>query len=137
LSKNAYVWATQLPSSNELKIKFDPSLDRSWPELFLIIKNHGSKNPSQSSSHPVVILAPLNSPMRRPSIKKSVYKHPKIKKFALNLQLRTIQVLTNDAQVLIFCLLILLLLYKNSIEFYPYDLMYGSKFICSTWAYHK
>ena len=87
-----------------------------------------------SSSHPVVILAPLNSPMWRPSIKKSVYKHPKIKKFALNLQLRTIQVLTNDAQVLIFCLLILLLLYKNPIESYPYDYMYGSKFICSTGA---
>ena len=28
----------------------------------------------------------------------------KIKKFALNLQLQTIQILTNDVQVLIFCL---------------------------------
>jgi hypothetical protein len=34
LSKNAYVWATQWPTSTELKIKFDPSLDRSWPEVF-------------------------------------------------------------------------------------------------------
>ena len=37
LSKNGYVWVTQWPSSSELKIKFDPSLDRSWCEFFKII----------------------------------------------------------------------------------------------------
>ena len=45
MSKNGYVWATQWPTSSELKIKFDPSLDRSWCEFFKIIKNHGPKNP--------------------------------------------------------------------------------------------
>jgi hypothetical protein len=45
-SKNCYVWATQWPTSSELKIKFDPSLDRSWPEFLKIIKNHGPKNPT-------------------------------------------------------------------------------------------
>ena len=29
LSKNSYVWATKWPTSSEVKIKFDPSLDRS------------------------------------------------------------------------------------------------------------
>ena len=29
---SGYVWATQWPISSELKIKFDPSLDRSWCE---------------------------------------------------------------------------------------------------------
>ena len=29
LSKSGYVWATQWSTSSELKIKFDPSLDRS------------------------------------------------------------------------------------------------------------
>ena len=37
--------AAQWPTSSELKIKFDPSLDRSWCEFFKIIKNHGPKNP--------------------------------------------------------------------------------------------
>jgi hypothetical protein len=45
LSKNGYVWATQWPTSSELKIKFDSSLGRSWCEFFKIIKNHGPKNP--------------------------------------------------------------------------------------------
>ena len=45
LSKNTHVWATQWPTSSELKIKFDPSLDRSWCEFFKIIKNLGPKNP--------------------------------------------------------------------------------------------
>ena len=36
---------TQWPTSYELKIKFDPSLGRSWSELFKIIKGHGPKNP--------------------------------------------------------------------------------------------
>ena len=45
LSKNGFVWATQWPTSSELKIKFDPSLDRSWCEFFKIIKDHGPKNP--------------------------------------------------------------------------------------------
>ena len=39
--KNGYIWATQWPSSSELKIKFDPSLDK----FFKIIKKHGPKNP--------------------------------------------------------------------------------------------
>ena len=33
--------------SGELKVKFDPSLDRSSCEFFNIIKNHGPKNPPQ------------------------------------------------------------------------------------------
>ena len=37
LSKNCCVWAAQLPTSSKLKIKFDPSLDRSWPECFKIM----------------------------------------------------------------------------------------------------
>ena len=45
LSKNAHVWATQWPTSTWLKTKFDPSLDRSWCELFKIRKGHGPKNP--------------------------------------------------------------------------------------------
>ena len=45
LSKNGYVWATQWPTSSELKIKFDPSFDRPWCEFFKIIKDHGPKNP--------------------------------------------------------------------------------------------
>ena len=45
LSKYACVWAAQWPTSSELKIKFDTSLDRSWPEFFKIIKNHGPKKP--------------------------------------------------------------------------------------------
>ena len=40
LSKNAHVWAAQKTSSNELKIFFDPLLERSWYELFNIIKGH-------------------------------------------------------------------------------------------------
>ena len=32
-------------SSSELKIKLDPSLDRSLCEFFKVIKNHGPKNP--------------------------------------------------------------------------------------------
>jgi hypothetical protein len=43
LSKSVYVWATQWPTSTELKKKIDPSLDRSWPEFFKIIKNYGLK----------------------------------------------------------------------------------------------
>ena len=39
LSKNANVSATQWPTSSGLKIKFDPSLNRSWYELLKIIKN--------------------------------------------------------------------------------------------------
>ena len=46
MSKNDYVWATQWPTSSEPKIKFDPSLDRSWCEFFKIIKDHGPKNPT-------------------------------------------------------------------------------------------
>ena len=42
---SGYVWATQWPISSELKIKFDPSLDRSWCEFFKILKYHGPKNP--------------------------------------------------------------------------------------------
>jgi hypothetical protein len=45
LSKNGCVWAAQWTTSSELKIKFDPSLDRSWCEFFKLIKDHGSKNP--------------------------------------------------------------------------------------------
>ena len=47
LSKNSYVCATQWSASCKLKIKFYPSLDRSWCEFFEIIKNHGPKNPPQ------------------------------------------------------------------------------------------
>ena len=36
--------------------------------------------------------------------KRKWYKHQKIKKFALKLQLKTIQILTNDVQMLILCL---------------------------------
>ena len=44
LSKNAYVWATQWPTSNELKIKFDLSrFILNW--IFLIVKKSWSKNP--------------------------------------------------------------------------------------------
>ena len=42
-----YVWATQWPTSSELKIKFGPSFDTSWCEFFKVIKDHGPKN-----SHP-------------------------------------------------------------------------------------
>ena len=45
LSKNGCVWTAQWPTSSELKIKFDPSLDRSWCESFKIIKDRGPKNP--------------------------------------------------------------------------------------------
>jgi hypothetical protein len=44
LSKNGHVWATQWPTSSELKIKFEPLLDRSWCDFFKIIKDHGPKN---------------------------------------------------------------------------------------------
>ena len=44
-------------TSSELKIKFDPSLDRSLCEFFKIIKNHGPKNPPQG-----VIWVPSNRP---------------------------------------------------------------------------
>ena len=43
LSKNGYVWATQWPTSNELKIKSDPSIDRSWCEFLKILKYHEKK----------------------------------------------------------------------------------------------
>ena len=33
-----------MPTSRELNIKFDPTLDRSWCEFFKIIKDHGPKN---------------------------------------------------------------------------------------------
>ena len=36
----------QRPTSSVLKIKFEPSLDRSWCEFFKIIKNHVPKNPT-------------------------------------------------------------------------------------------
>ena len=36
--------------------------------------------------------------------KSKPYKHQKVKKFALNLQLQTIQILTNDVQMLILCI---------------------------------
>ena len=49
LSKNAHVWAAQKTSSNELKIFFDPLLERSWYELFGIIKAYGPKNQPPSS----------------------------------------------------------------------------------------
>ena len=44
LLKNTHVWATQWLTSSELKIKFDPSLDRSeceffGPWFFIIFKN--------------------------------------------------------------------------------------------------
>ena len=45
LSNNGHVWATQWPTSSELKIKFDPSFDRSWCEFFKIIKDDGPKSP--------------------------------------------------------------------------------------------
>ena len=45
LSKNGFVWAAQSPTFSELKIKFDPLLDRSWCQFFKIIKDHGPKNP--------------------------------------------------------------------------------------------
>ena len=48
LSKNAHVWAAEKTSSSELK-NFDPSLERSWYELFRIIKAHGPKNQPPSS----------------------------------------------------------------------------------------
>ena len=41
LSKNDYVWVT----SSDLKIKFDPTLYRSWCEFLRLQKNHGPKNP--------------------------------------------------------------------------------------------
>ena len=44
LSKNAHVWAAQKTSSSELKTIFDSSLERSWYELFRIIKANGPKN---------------------------------------------------------------------------------------------
>ena len=57
MSKNGYVWATQWPTSSELKIKFDPSFDRSWPEFFKIKKIMVQK------IHPWgVIWVPSNSP---------------------------------------------------------------------------
>ena len=43
MSKN--VWASQWPTSSELKIKLDLSLERSWCEYFKIMKGHGPKNP--------------------------------------------------------------------------------------------
>ena len=43
MSKHGYVWATQWPTSSEFKIKFDPSLERSWCEYFKVIKGHGQK----------------------------------------------------------------------------------------------
>ena len=49
LSKNAHDWAAQKTSSSELKKKFDPSLERSWYELFGIIKAYGPKNQPPSS----------------------------------------------------------------------------------------
>ena len=53
LSKNCFVWATQWSTFSELKRKFDHSLDRSWCEFLLIIKNHGPKNaPSGCSLGP-------------------------------------------------------------------------------------
>ena len=45
MTKNGHVWATQWPTSSQLKIKFDPSLDRSWCKFFKIMKNHDPKNP--------------------------------------------------------------------------------------------
>jgi hypothetical protein len=44
-SKNGCVCATQWPTYSELKIKLDPSLDRSWCEFFKIIKVMVQKNP--------------------------------------------------------------------------------------------
>ena len=38
LSKNGCVWATQWPTPSELKIKFDPLLNRSWCEFFRLWK---------------------------------------------------------------------------------------------------
>ena len=37
---NGHIWATQWPTSSGLKIKFDPSIERSWCEHFKIIKGH-------------------------------------------------------------------------------------------------
>ena len=45
LSKNDCLWAAQWPTSSELKINFDPSLDRSWCEFFKILKDQGPRNP--------------------------------------------------------------------------------------------
>ena len=42
----AVFWATQWTASSRLRIKSDPSLNRSWCELFKTIKDHGAKNPS-------------------------------------------------------------------------------------------
>ena len=58
MSKNTHVWPTQWPTSSGLKIKFDPSLDRSWCEFFKIMKNHGPKNP-----HPGCNLSPEFFPL--------------------------------------------------------------------------
>ena len=46
LSKNGYFWTA---SSSELKKCFDPSLERSWYEIFGIIEAHGPKNQPPSS----------------------------------------------------------------------------------------
>ena len=48
-SKNTHVWAAKKTSSSELKKMFDPSLERSWYELFGIIKAYGPKNQPPSS----------------------------------------------------------------------------------------
>jgi hypothetical protein len=56
--KNGYVWATQWTTFSELKIKFDPSLDRSWPEFFKIIKNHSPKNHGPKNEPPGCNLGP-------------------------------------------------------------------------------
>ena len=49
LSKNSYVWATQWPTSIELKIKFDPSLDRSWCDSLKIESKIEGEFSNQSS----------------------------------------------------------------------------------------
>ena len=54
LPKTDHIWAAQWLTSSELKIKFDPWLERSWCELFKIINIpvYGPKDPLQGSLGP-------------------------------------------------------------------------------------
>ena len=46
---------------NELKINFNPSLDRSWCEIFKIIKDHGVKNQPQGVILGAILEPSLNN----------------------------------------------------------------------------
>ena len=77
LSKNGHVWATQWPTSGELKIKFDPSLDRPRCESFKMIKIMVQKNPPPGCN-----LGPKFLPHVGRSQKNFLQQfHPYIKKF--------------------------------------------------------